>query len=113
MRTLQKDLRRVVVLTTMNPVTDVTSGNGMWSDGTPWHMQRTATGEYTMFFDSRIFVISGSIGPNASGRQFYKFEVVAAGQARVQVLDSAGAAVNIANFDVTINVLDTRTQDFR
>jgi len=109
MKTQLKDLRRVTVLTTMSPVTDVTSGNGVFSDGTPWHMVRTATGEYTMYFDSRIFVISGSIGPNASGRYYYKFEVVAAGQARVQVLDSTGAAVNSANFDVTLSVLDTRT----
>jgi hypothetical protein len=109
MKTQLKDLRRVTVLTTMNPVSDVTSGNGVFSDGTPWHMVRTNTGEYTMYFDSRIFVISGSIGPNASGRYYYKFEVVAAGQARVQVLDSTGAAVNSANFDVTLSVLDTRT----
>jgi hypothetical protein len=109
MRTLQKDLRRVTVLTTMNQVLDGASGNGMWSDGTPWHMQRTATGEYTMFFDSRIFVISGSVGPLASGRQYYKFEAPAAGSVRIQVLDQTGAAANIANFDVTINVLDTRT----
>jgi hypothetical protein len=109
MRTLQKDLRRVTVLTTMIQVIDAASGNGMWSDGTPWHMQRTNTGEYTMFFDSRIFVISGSVGPLASGRQFYKFEAPAAGSVRIQVLDSTGAAVNVANFDVTINVLDTRT----
>jgi hypothetical protein len=109
MKTQQKDLRRVTVLTTMLPVSDVTSGNGVFSDGTPYHMVRTATGEYTMYFDSRIFVISGSIGPNASGRYYYKFEVVAAGQARVQVLDASGAAVNSANFDVTLSVLDTRT----
>lgn len=111
MRTLQKDIRRVTVLTTMNPVVDGggAPGNGTWSDGTPWHMQRTATGEYTMFFDSRIFVISGSVGPLATGRQFYKFEAPAAGSVRVQVLDSAGVATNVANFDVSINVLDTRT----
>jgi hypothetical protein len=111
MRTLQKDLRRVTVLTTMNPVPNATSGNGIWSDGTSWHMQKTAVGEFTMFFDSRIFVISGSVGPLATGRQFYKFEAqaVGAGSVRIQVLDSTGAAVDVANFDVTINVLDTRT----
>jgi len=109
MRTRQKDIQRTTVLTTMNPVTDVTAGNGVWSDGTPWHMVRTATGEYTMYFDSRIFVISGSVGPPATGRQYYKFEAPAAGSVRVQVLDSTGAAVNVANFDVTINALDTRT----
>lgn len=109
MRTQLKDIRRTTVLTTMSPVIDAASGNGVWSDGTPWHMVRTATGEYTMYFDSRIFVLSGSIGPNASGRWYYKFEVVAAGQVRVQVLDSTGAAANSANFDVTINILDSRT----
>jgi len=111
MRSLQKDIRRTSVLTTMAAVTDAATGNGIWSDGTPYHMVRTNTGEYTMYFDSRIFVLSGSIGPNASGRQFYKFEVVSAGQCRVQVLDSTGAAVNVpaGGFDVTINVLDTRT----
>lgn len=109
MKTLQKDLRRVTALTTMIQVIDGSSGNGMWSDGTPWHMVRTNTGEYTMYFDSRIFVISGSVGPLASGRQFYKFEAPAAGSVRVQVLDNTGAGVNVANFDVTINVLDTRT----
>jgi len=93
----------------MAPIVDAANGNGIWSDGTPWHMVRTNTGEYTMYFDSRIFVLSGSIGPNASGRHYYKFEVVAAGQVRVQVLDSTGAAESSANFDVTINVLDTRT----
>jgi hypothetical protein len=109
MRTQQKDIRRSTVLTTLNPVTDVTSGNGVFSDGTPWHMVRTATGEYTMYFDTRIFVISGSIGPLASGRHYYKFEAPGAGQARVQVLDPTGAAENSANFDVTLSVLDTRT----
>lgn len=109
MRTQQKDIRRVTVLTTMLAVPDVTSGNGVFSDGTPWHMVRTATGEYTMYFDSRIFVISGAIGPNGSGRYYYKFEVVSAGVARIQVLDSTGAAANAANFDVTLSVLDTRT----
>lgn len=110
MKTQQKDLRRVTVLTTMLPVADVSVGNGVFSDGTPYHMIRTATGEYTMYFDSRIFVISGAIGVNAPGRHFYKFEVVAAGQVRVQVLDpDSGAGVNSANFDVTISVLDTRT----
>lgn len=109
MRTQQKDIRRATVLTTLNPVADVTSGNGVFSDGTPWHMVRTATGEYTMYFDSRIFVISGAVGPLASGRHYYKFEVAAAGQVRVQVLDSTGAAENSANFDVTLSVLDTRT----
>jgi hypothetical protein len=109
MRTSQKDIRRTTVLTTMAPIIDAANGNGIWSDGTPWHMVRTATGEYTMYFDSRIFVLSGSIGPNASGRHYYKFEVVSAGQVRVQVLDSTGAAESSANFDVTINVLDTRT----
>src|SRR4051812_32043167 len=109
MRTLQKDIRRTSVLTTMAPISDVTSGNGVWSDGTPWHMVRTATGEYTMYFDSRIFVISGAIGPNASGRHYYKFEVVSAGTCRIQVLDSTGVAENSANFDVTISILDTRT----
>jgi hypothetical protein len=109
MKTQLKDLRRVTALTTMNPVSDVTSGNGVWSDGTPWHMVRTNTGEYTMYFDSRIFVISGSVGPIASGRHYYRFEVAAAGQVRIQVSDSTGAAENSANFDVTISVLDTRT----
>jgi hypothetical protein len=93
----------------MAPIVDAATGNGVWSDGTPWHMVRTNTGEYTMYFDSRIFVLSGSIGPNASGRFYYKFEVVSAGQVRVQVLDSTGSAVNSANFDVTITILDTRT----
>jgi hypothetical protein len=107
MRIQQKDIRRTTVLTTMSPVIDAASGNGTWSDGTPWHMQRnlvSAAGEYTMFFDPRIFVLSGSIGPNASGRWYYKFEVVAAGQVRVQVLDST-ELWNSANFDVTINIL--------
>lgn len=109
MRTLQKDIRRTTLLTTMSPITDVTSGNGVWSDGTPWHMVRTATGEYTMYFDSRIFVISGAVGPLATGRHYYKFEAPAAGSCRVQVLDPTGAAENSANFDVTISILDTRT----
>lgn len=109
MKTQQRDIRRISVLTTMLPVIEVPNGNGVWSDGTPWHMVRTATGEYTMYFDSRIFVLSGSIGPNASGRHYYKFEVVSAGVARIQVLDATGAPENSANFDVTISVLDTRT----
>lgn len=109
MRTLQKDLRRTTVLTTMAPISDNPSGNGVWSDGTPYHMVRTATGEYTLYFDSRIFVLSGAIGPNATGRHYYKFEVVSAGQARIQVLDATGAAENSANFDVTITILDSRT----
>jgi hypothetical protein len=109
MRTQQKDIRRTTVLTTMAQINDNVSSNGIWSDGTPWHMQRTATGEYTVNFDSRIFVLSGSIGPTATGRHFYKFEVVAAGQVRVQTLDATGAAENSAGFDITINVLDTRT----
>lgn len=109
MKTQQKDIRRTTVLTTMAPISDATSGNGAWSDGTSYHMVRTATGEYTLYFDSRIFVLSGAIGPNATGRHYYKFEVVSAGQIRIQVLDNTGAAENSANFDVTINILDTRT----
>ena|SRR4249919_1601076 len=109
MRTQQKDIRRTTVLTTMNQINDFASSNGVWSDGTPFHMIRTATGEYTVYFDSRIFVISGSIGPTASGRHFYKFEVVAAGQVRVQTLDATGAAENSAGFDLTLSVLDSRT----
>lgn len=109
MRTQQKDIRRVTVLTTMAQINDAASANGSWSDGTPWHMVRTATGEYTVYFDSRIFVLSGSIGPTASGRHFYKFEVVSAGQVRVQTLDATGAAENSAGFDITISVLDSRT----
>lgn len=109
MKTQQKDIRRTTVLTTMAPISDATSGNGAWSDGTSYHMVRTATGEYTLYFDSRIFVLSGAIGPNATGRHYYKFGVVSAGQIRIQVLDNTGAAENSANFDVTINILDTRT----
>lgn len=109
MRTQQKDIRRVAVLTTMAQINDAASANGSWSDGTPFHMIRTNTGEYTVYFDSRIYVISGSIGPTAAGRFYYKFEVVAAGQVRIQVLDATGAAVNSAGFDITINVLDSRT----
>jgi hypothetical protein len=93
----------------MNQINDAASSNGVWSDGTPFHMIRTATGEYTVYFDSRIFVISGSIGPTASGRHFYKFEVVQAGQVRVQTLDATGAAENSAGFDLTLSVLDSRT----
>ena len=74
-----------------------------------YHMIRTNTGEYTVYFDSRIYVISGSIGPTAAGRFYYKFEVVAAGQVRVQVLDATGAAVNSAGFDITLSILDSRT----
>jgi hypothetical protein len=109
MRTQQKDIRRTTVLTTMAPVVDAATGNGMWSDGTPWHMVRTNTGQYTLYFDSRIFVISGSVGAAEAGRHFYKVEVAIAGRVQIQVLDSAGVAENSANFDITITVLDTRT----
>lgn len=112
MRSQQKDIRRMTVLTTLNPVQDVTSGNGVWSDGTPWHMVRnvvSSAGEYTLYFDPRIFVISGSVGPLASGRHYYKFESPGAGQVRIQVLDPSGAGENSANFDVTITCFDTRT----
>jgi hypothetical protein len=108
-RTQQKDIRRTTVLTTLNPVVDGVRGNGVWSDGTPWHMVKTDTGNYTMYFDSRIFVISGSVGPLATGRHYYKFEAAGAGIVRVEVRDSTGALEDSANFDVTINVLDSRT----
>lgn len=111
MRSHQNDIapRRVSELTTLNPVAEGTSGNGVFSDGTPWTMVRTAIGEYTMYFDSRLFVVSGSVGPLATGRHYYKFEAPSAGQVRVQVLDNTGAAENSANFDVNIFVIDTRT----
>jgi hypothetical protein len=35
----------------MTQINDAASSNGVWSDGTPWHMQRTNTGEYTVNFE--------------------------------------------------------------
>jgi hypothetical protein len=108
MRSTQKDIRRITPLTTLNPIVSATSGNGVFADGTPWHMIRTATGEYTINFDPRLFPISGAIGPMQGARIFYYFEVAAAGSIRVQCLDYTGAAINATNFDVTIMCLDTR-----
>lgn len=107
MRSTQKDIHRMTSLTALNPIPNAASGNGIFSDGTPWHMVRTATGEYTLYFDARLIPISGSVGGISPAKTFYIFEVIAAGSIRVQC-SSATAAVN-ASFDLTMTCLDTRT----
>lgn len=86
MRTLAKDIRRMVQITTLNPVPNAASGNGIFSDGTSWHSVRSATGQYDVYFDNRLIPISGFAGFIQAARIDYFFELFAPGQVRVQTL---------------------------
>jgi hypothetical protein len=109
MRSTQKDLRRTTVLTTLSPIPNASAGDGVFSDGTPWHSVRTAAGggEFNIYFDPRLVPLGGSVGGISPARVYYIFEVVNPGNIRVQCYD-VDSGVD-ATFDVTMTCLDTRT----
>jgi hypothetical protein len=108
MRTRVRDVERVVNVRTLMPIPSGVSGNGIFSDGTPWNMVRTATGEYTISFDSRLIPVSFFCVSAQGTRLFFFEEAMGPGSVRPQVLLHDGTAQD-ATFDLEINWFDKRT----
>lgn len=106
MRSLLKDSGRLMSIVSATVLGSVSSGNGMFSDGTPWVMTRTATGFYKINFDPQLIPISGS-GMALANALLCEIYAFAPGQILVLTTDLAAASVN-TDYKLMLNCLDSR-----